>query len=129
MIINRYIIYNNIITVEDISIINAKIVTSSCLKKIKNTNNIKSIVCGGNGRNALTAFYSLPERLKGKIVEVFGLPPELIFSKDFNSIEKLIIKDKDYQISLLKEILKLNKENNLRLEKKIHNLKTSEGII
>lgn len=121
--IDRYIVYNNKIGVYDSSIILSKIITASNLKQIKHKNNINSIVSGGNGRKAITAFFDLPKNIQYKIIEVFGMPPKVVFSDDFNSIEKERLKDKIYCISLLKNIVEFLKEDNSRLEKEIEQLK------
>jgi hypothetical protein len=101
---DRYIILNNTICVADRSLINKKLITASYLKKNKYDNNIKSIVRGGNGRKALTAFYELPTNLQDKIIKVFGFPPEIVLSEDYVNNENKVIKNKKLMILVLKII-------------------------
>ena len=67
-------IVNNIICVSYSELVDSEIMTKDNYDKMRSRGRLKSIVRGGNGREAMIEFSSLPIDIKNSVVEMFGDP-------------------------------------------------------
>lgn len=73
-----YVVYNGILCFEFVKVVEVGILTKSGLTRSCKKDNAKNVVRGCNCTKALYEFNPLNERLKSKIINVFGLPPKVI---------------------------------------------------